>query len=86
MAHFYAGVQGNRQMSTRVGTPQSGIKGFIQGWRAGVSVRGYVNEDGEDVFDISATSGSNGGKQSVFVGTVKETKKGFVFYPAKGGS
>ena len=69
MAHFYSEIQGNRGEATRTGTPNSGIRGHIRGWDVGVSVSGYVNENGEDVFEVRLTSGSNGRYSSKLIGS-----------------
>lgn len=59
MARFYAEIQGNRGSATRMGTPSSGISGHIRGWNVGARVRMY-DDNGVDVVEVYATSGSNG--------------------------
>jgi hypothetical protein len=82
MAHFYAGVHGNRQEATRLGTKSSGISAFINGWHNGVKVRGW-HEDGTDRFNIWATSGSGYAGSDIYIGRVVETASGFTFEPAR---
>ena len=60
MSHFYAEIQGNRGLASRQGSKNSGIWGHIRGWNSGIEVRGYVNEFGQDVFEVYQTGGSNG--------------------------
>lgn len=74
MAQFYAEIQGNRGLASRMGTKNSGIWGHIRGWHLGVRVSGGCTDDGEDYFDVDLTSGSTGGKRSVSLGrfTAKE--------------
>lgn len=60
MAHFYSEIQGNRGMTSRIGTKNSGIWGHIRGWNTGVEVSGYVDKEGRDVFKVYATGGSSG--------------------------
>lgn len=60
MAHFYSEIQGNRGMTSRMGTKNSGIWGHIRGWDVGVEVVGGVDSEGNDVFTVYATGGSNG--------------------------
>ena len=66
MSHFYASIDGQAQtQATRRGSKKSGISGHIRGWDSGVQVYGGVNCDGQDVFDINVTSGSNGHKSDI---------------------
>lgn len=68
MAHFYSEIQGGHGEATRVGTKKSGIRGHIRGWNSGIAVYGYVNENGEDEFEVRLTSGSKGYKSSKLIG------------------
>jgi len=58
MSQFYGDLQGNRGMTTRIGSKDSGIGGHIRGWNVGIRVVG-VYEDDEDKFYVYATSGSH---------------------------
>ena len=71
MAHFYAQIQGNRGEATRMGTPNSGIEGHIRGWNVGVKVYGSVDNDGNDVFEVYHTGGSNGHTTSKLIATIQ---------------
>lgn len=70
MAQFMAEIQGNRGYVSRLGSRESGIWAHVHGWNVGVRVIGIVDETGEDVFMVYATSGSNGGKNDVLVAKV----------------
>ena len=84
MAHFRATIQGTRGEASRLGHKKSGIRASVSGWDSGVYVVGRLSPmHGEDVFSIWATSGSNGGKSDVFIGTVSSSDDGFVFSPAE---
>jgi len=48
MSHFYASIKGSRGEATRLGTPNSGIKGHIRGWNLGVRVACFVGDNGKD--------------------------------------
>ncbi len=85
MAHFYASIQGSRGGATRCGTPNSGIEGHIRGWNVGVRVDGEKDKDGDDVFEVFATSGSTGAHGSVHVGTVRIVNGQPGFVPAESG-
>ena len=61
MAHFYAQIEGNRGMASRMGTPKSGIWGHIRGWSVGCRVECRVRDDGKDEVLVYRTNGSNGG-------------------------
>lgn len=70
MAHFYAGIQGNRGRATRLGTRSSGIDGFVNGWDTGVSIRAsYDHETGKDEIHLYATHGSND-SSSTYLGKI----------------
>jgi len=71
MSRFYASISGGRSQKTCGGHPKSGIDGHIRGWDLGVRVSGRVDEKGNDVFDVYRTGGSNGGKASRLITTVK---------------
>ena len=70
MSRFYASIQGNRSEATRQGTPNSGIYGHIRGWDVGVEVEGAVI-NGNDVFHIYATGGSNGRRDDGPIASVR---------------
>ena len=70
MAQFYADIQGNRGMATRMGTKSSGINGHIRGWHIGARVWVSHNEEtGEDEVTIELTSGSAGHNSDKRLGT-----------------
>lgn len=70
MAQYYADIQGNRGMATRMGTKKSGMNGHIRGWFIGARVFMRFNEDTkEDECTIDLTNGSNGGNSPKCLGT-----------------
>ena len=70
MAHFRGTVQGNREEASRLGSKSSGIETEAAGRRSGVVVRGFVDDNGLDVFYITATSGSGGNASDIYIGKV----------------
>ena len=69
MAQYYADIQGNRGIATRMGTKKSGIEGHIRGWSVGAKVYMSYNEDTqEDECTVYLTSGSNGSSSSKLLG------------------
>lgn len=70
MARFFGEVTGDKgkQSGSRIG--HKGIRAHIRGWESGVEVNGRI-QNSVDVFDIYATSGSNGSSSKIFLGTVK---------------
>jgi hypothetical protein len=70
MAQFIGYVKGSRGEASRLGSSASGIRAQAQGWNVGVLVDGHVFE-GQDVFNLYATSGSSGSGSNEFIGTVK---------------
>ena len=60
MAHFYAEIQGNKGIASRMGTKGSGIWCHIRGWDIGVNVQISHNEKtGKDEIYVFKTGGSN---------------------------
>lgn len=59
MAQFRAVIEGNRGPTSRLGSKQSGMTAHVDGWYSGVTVKAS-HIDGQDVFTIYATGGSNG--------------------------
>jgi hypothetical protein len=75
MAHFYGGVHGNRGAATRLGTKDSGLNAFANGWNLGVDVSlRHSRVTGEDVVSITVTRGSGGGGSRLCLGsyTIKD--------------
>lgn len=70
MSRFYADIQGSRGEATRCGS--SDIHTHIRGWNVGIEVYGEVDEDGNDVFHVYKTSGSNGRLPSTLIATVNQ--------------
>jgi hypothetical protein len=76
MARFIGSVQGQRGEASRLGSSNSGIDVSAKGWDVGISIHGWVGENGEDVFSVSLNSGSNGRKSEVFIGNFTEKDLG----------
>ena len=76
MARFIGTAQGSRGSVSRLGGKDGGINTSARGWNAGINVRGFVNDKGEDQFDVYRTSGSNGASGSTKIGSY--TSKGEV--------
>ena len=72
MARFIGYLEGGRGRVSRLGHKTSGIVAQVQGWHSGVRVVGRVDPEDEnkDVFDVYATSGSNGLGASRLIATV----------------
>lgn len=75
MARFYGGVQGNRGEATRLGTANSDINAWAQGWNLGAKIVSHIDENGEDCFHIYINSGSNGG-QSIYLAKITRNSEG----------
>lgn len=63
MARFYAGIHGNRGPSTRMGSMDSGIDGYVQGWQTRISANMNAHDDRDAGYVTIGTgpSNSNGG-------------------------
>ena len=73
MAHFYGTIQGNRGEGSRLGSMDSGLESHTRGWGLGCRVVMEYNKHlKRDEVSIFLTSGSNGGKSSIKLGTFKE--------------
>ena len=59
MARFRGIVNGGGSDGTRCGGRYTGLRTEANGERLGVKVVAYVNEQGEDVFSITVTDGTN---------------------------
>lgn len=81
MAHFFASIQGSRGEATRLGGKSSWISGHVRGWNVGVEVKGRIAGNGEDVFEIYATSGSSNEKKQKLLGVVHAEKGVLTFEP-----
>ena len=71
MAQFRAIIQGNRNSVSRLGGKNSGIIADVNGWNLGVTVIGHLDQNGQDVFDIYRTGGSNNPSRGKVILTVK---------------
>lgn len=73
MAQFYAQIQGNRGMASRMGGKESGIWGHIRGWTVGAKVECHYDEETDtDVVKVYATKGSSGNGQETLIATIYE--------------
>jgi hypothetical protein len=58
MARFYGGVEGYRDKVTRIGSKDSGLRVFAQGWRIGARVRCFVGDDDVDQMSVTLYGGT----------------------------
>ena len=64
MSQFYGTLQGNRGLTTRIGTKNSGIRTNAAGWGGSIQVSVY-EEDGVDKFMVYLTPWRNSSGNSV---------------------
>ena len=83
MAQFRATISGGRGEVSRLGSKASGVLTEANGWNSGVKVVGYVDDQGNDVFDIFATSGSSHINTRIFIGQVVLEDGGIAFKLSK---
>lgn len=81
MSRFYASIQGGKGIATRCG--HSSINGHIRGWSVGVNVRGMVDDQGEDTFEVWGTHGSSNKGHAVYVGDIRLVDGMPRFFPNK---
>ena len=82
MAQFMATIAGNRGPASRLGSKKSGLDVTANGWGCGIRVRAH-HVDNKDVFDISVTGGSNGGRSDKLLATLDDEGKLEVFIKGK---
>lgn len=70
MAQFLGSVKGSRGEATRLGTKNSGMKVYANGWDLGAYVS-IVHINGEDIVSVSITKGSNGAGNDLRLGSFK---------------
>jgi len=71
MAHFQAGVQGNRGPATRLGTAKSGIYAFARGWDGGARIDIW-QRDGEDYIKITVGPHHNTSRTTLIEGPIEK--------------
>jgi hypothetical protein len=77
MAHFISFIRGNRGEASRLGSKDSGIKASAQGWDCGISVNGRCDRNDHNRFAAFATTGSNGGGSSTWLGSCGKDSDGY---------
>ena len=84
-ARYYAGIHGNRGAATRLGTPNSGMTCFLNGWHIGLDTYAgpwYVNTN-KDSISLTMTGGSGHKGKNRNLGDIVETDDGPVFEPSQ---
>ena len=74
MAQFRAVIRGQRGEASRLGSKNSGIVAHVDGWNAGVTVRGMVDAQGRDMFTVYATGGSNRAQTERVIAVITDGK------------
>jgi hypothetical protein len=70
MAQFRATIVGQRGEASRLGNKKTGLVARVNGWNLGVRVEADYDADFDrDTFTVYLTGGSNGGHDSVLLGT-----------------
>jgi hypothetical protein len=72
MAQFRGTLDGQRGQASRLGSKASGLTATCNGWGDGIEVRAWVNKEGQDVFEVWSTGGSNHTGAPVWLGTWKD--------------
>lgn len=77
MAQFRATIKGQRGEASRLGSKNSGLRAYVNGWDSGVLVEAE-NRDGRDIFYVYTTGGSNGRVLTRQVGYISAGSDGSV--------
>ena len=73
MSHFYGMLQGSRGAATRQGTKKSGIRTTAASWKGCVKVRLFINDEGEDMFEVSQDKWEGAGvRETLAIGKIGE--------------
>lgn len=76
MSLFYASVSGSRGTeATKTGDKKTGIHAHIRSWDFGIAVSGFLNNKGEQVFQVQVTGGSNNSSPKELIGIWIDGKK-----------
>ena len=73
MSRYYGTLKGNKGVATRQGTSSSGLKVSAQSWNG--SLITYIHDgpdDGEPIFDLMVSTGSESVGHTIFSGTLDE--------------
>lgn len=73
MARFRGTVLGMKGEASRLGSKENGLNVVANGWESGIHVEAYVNDEGQDCFNVFLTKGS-GGYGSKLIATVVDGK------------
>ena len=65
MAHFRGIVKNDSGEASRLGNKKTGLTVTCDGWDDGIKVIAHVNKDGQNVFRIYKTGGTNNIKTQV---------------------
>ena len=72
MAQFKGTIEGNGGSSvSRLGSKKNGLVVEANGWKLGVRVRAYVNDEGKDCFDVYQTRGSGSWGDDKLLASIK---------------
>jgi len=74
MSRFRATIKGSRGEASRLGTAESGITTETNGWNVGVRVDAHVNDAGQDLIEIYANGGSNGGTRQRAIALLRSSE------------
>jgi hypothetical protein len=80
MARYRGTVAGSRGDASRLGTAASGLRVTCNGWKSGVCIIAR-DDNGDDVFDVYMTAGSDGTGRKVFIGRIVEDDGDVAFMP-----
>ncbi len=83
MSHFYAAIptSARRTIPTACGHKSTGVTAYAASWRGRISVRLYVNDEGEDMFSVyMEPHNGKGDSERLAVGMVGDAAS--TIYPA----
>ena len=80
MARFKGKVVGMKGEASRLGSEKNGLDVHADGWASGVHVRAFVNDEGQDCFDVFLTGGSKGWVDRELVATVVDGKLSYLVH------
>lgn len=77
MSRFYGTLDGDASKVQATKRGHRAVTGEVRGWDLGIKIEAFPENDSFDGFQVSITSGSNGGWADQRLATVIKTDTGF---------
>lgn len=85
MSKLYASISSDARKTEATSRGHKQISTHTRGWDLGVRVVATLDHNGREVFEVYATSGSNGGPADDLIGRIADHDGISYFYPVLSG-